>query len=280
MCTPSITCPSRPAALPAIRLPPDASARSAPRSSSSSVAATVCAAEPGRVTSKIAFPPSASASSEAPSVTACHTLQFAGVKTSVPPPWIEMSASPETRVTVAVVFAAGATANRTKNRPSPFSRTFTLVELTMVSGETSNEFVTTGAAFQLPSPSCDATMLTRPAPVKVRLVDPARIAGPALTANATGRPLDAVADSPTASLSSLSPMAGNSIVCSPLSTTNVATIVRGLLVAPAAVTRTVAECVPTLSPVRATAFVSTAAPPVSTVPDAGDNDNQPDALAE
>ena len=40
-----------------------------------------------------------------------------------------MSASPETRDTVTVVFAAGAWFSLTKNRPSPFSFTFTDVAL-------------------------------------------------------------------------------------------------------------------------------------------------------
>ena len=58
-------------------------------------------------------------------------------------------------------------------------------------------FVTSGAGFQFALPACDATTTTLPAPVKARFVPPERVAGPDSTANATGSPLDAAADSPT-----------------------------------------------------------------------------------
>ena len=58
---------------------------------------------------------------------------------------------------------------------------------------TMNVLVTFGAGFQLVSPGWLATMLTEPAPVKVRFVPPVIMPGPLPTAKLTGRPLDAVA---------------------------------------------------------------------------------------
>ena len=100
-------------------------------SSSSSVAATSAAAPPGAATWNVAVPPAASASSAAASVTAFHRFQVAGVKTSVAPPFTARSPSPPaTFATVTVVENAGARSSATKNRPSPFSRTFTAARFT------------------------------------------------------------------------------------------------------------------------------------------------------
>ena len=78
---------------------------------------------------------------------------------------------------------------------------------------TLNVLVKSGAGLQLTSPTCEATILTLPAPVKVRLVPPAMLAGPLATAKLTASPLDAVAARPTWSVVTLSPMAGKSMVC-------------------------------------------------------------------
>ena len=73
-------------------------------------------------------------------------------------------------------------------------------------------FVAPGAAFQLPSPACEAATATVPAPVNVSVVPFVIEAGPETTANETPSPLDAVADSATTLVAAWSPMAGKSIV--------------------------------------------------------------------
>ena len=62
---------------------------------------------------------------------------------------------------------------------------------------TLNVFVTSGAAFQLPSPAWLAAMLTCPDVENVRFVPPAIDAGPEAAAKETPSPLEAVAASPT-----------------------------------------------------------------------------------
>ncbi len=57
--------------------------------------------------------------------------------------------------------------------------------------------VTSGAGIQVSLPAWKAVMETVPVPVKVRLVPPARAAGPPATAKPGCSPLEAVADSPT-----------------------------------------------------------------------------------
>ena len=79
---------------------------------------------------------------------------------------------------------------------------------------TLNVLVTSGAGLQLTSPTCEATMLTTPAPLKVRLVPPLIDAEPLSTLNETVSPLSAVADSPTVSVVSWFPMVGKVIVWS------------------------------------------------------------------
>ena len=64
-------------------------------------------------------------------------------------------------------------------------------------------------------------MLTAPVPLNVRFVPPEIEAGPAPTANDTSSPLVAVAASPTASVVTLSPIAGKLIVWLACATTNV-----------------------------------------------------------
>ena len=74
--------------------------------------------------------------------------------------------------------------------------------------------VTSGAGFQLLSPACEATMVTSPAPVKVRVVPPLMLPGPRRTAKLTGRPLEAVAERFTVAVVAWSEIWGKSIVWS------------------------------------------------------------------
>ncbi len=76
---------------------------------------------------------------------------------------------------------------------------------------TPNERATSAAGCQFASPAWEAVTVTSPAPVNVSTL-PFRIAGPAATEKATGRPLDAVADSSTTSGTRPSFNAANSIV--------------------------------------------------------------------
>ena len=85
-----------------------------------------------------------------------------------------------------------------------------------------NAFVALAAAFQFASPAWLATMLTAPVPLNVRFVPPEIEAGPAPTANDTSSPLVAVAASPTASVVTLSPIAGKLIVWSAFAAATVA----------------------------------------------------------
>ena len=73
-------------------------------------------------------------------------------------------------------------------------------------------FVAPGAAFQLPSPACEAATATVPAPVNVSVVPFVIEAGPETTAKETSSPLDADAANATAFVAVWSPMAGKSIV--------------------------------------------------------------------
>ena len=70
---------------------------------------------------------------------------------------------------------------------------------------------TSGAGFHAPLPACEATIVTLPSPVKVR-VAPARLPGPLATAKLTGSPLDAVAAKATTPAVVWSGMDGKSIV--------------------------------------------------------------------
>ena len=92
-------------------------------------------------------------------------------------------------------------------------------EALSINEDTSNAETSSAAGFQSPSPDWDATIATRPAPAKTRR-PPAEIrAGPLETANATGKPLEAVADNSISSVASRSPIGGKSIVWEPLATT-------------------------------------------------------------
>ena len=72
--------------------------------------------------------------------------------------------------------------------------------------------VSDGAAFQLPSPACAATMFTTPVPANARFVLPVIVAGPPLVVKLTASPLDAVAARPTLFVVSWSGMDGNDVI--------------------------------------------------------------------
>ena len=121
---------------PAIVAPPEASARFSPTSSSSVVASTNWSAAPGDEIRKVAVSPSAFSSSAAASVTTCHVLQFAGVNVRAAPLFTHRFVLPALRPTATATLPVGARSSRTKNRPSPPSRTLTFVWLSRSSGKT------------------------------------------------------------------------------------------------------------------------------------------------
>ena len=83
---------------------------------------------------------------------------------------------------------------------------------------TLNVLVTLGAGFQPAFPACEATTATVPAPVK-DIVEPFVIAaGPLATLNATGKPLEAVADNASTWVATCAPIAGKSMVWLALAT--------------------------------------------------------------
>ncbi len=179
---------------------PARSSRSA-SSLSSTAAATVRWAVPSPVpvTWKEAVSPTSFVSPPAASVTTRQMSHVPGVMTWEPPDTTARFVAPETRATSTVTLADGALRRRTKNRPSPSSRTHTLVRLRSrieLNDSTSKDRDTGSAGSQLVLPDWPALTVTRPSPVKLRFV-PLTTAGPVSTSYSTGRPLDAVAASPT-----------------------------------------------------------------------------------
>ncbi|OQA29600.1 MAG: hypothetical protein BWY59_00188 [Verrucomicrobia bacterium ADurb.Bin345] len=69
------------------------------------------------------------------------------------------------------------------------------------------------AGSQSASPGCDATTVTLPAPVNVRLMSPLIEPGPDATEKLTGKPELAVAASPTRLVVHCGPGSGKSMVC-------------------------------------------------------------------
>ena len=129
MCTPSIRLVGRIALILRMVAPLAASAMFSPRSSSSAVAVTLTAPMPVAETWNVAVSSAVFASSAAASVTTRQELQLDGVNLTGSAAWTDRSALPDTRLTVTVTTDAGAFVRRTKKRPSPFSRTLTLVLL-------------------------------------------------------------------------------------------------------------------------------------------------------
>ena len=106
-----------------------ASAMFSPRSSSSAVAVTLTSPRPVAETRNVAVSSPVFASSAASSVNTRQELQLEGVNFTGSAAFTDRSVLPDTRLTVTVTTDAGALVRRTKKRPSPFSRTLTLVLL-------------------------------------------------------------------------------------------------------------------------------------------------------
>ena len=207
---------------PAIAAPAVASARFGPKSSSSVAAVTMTADRPGAEIRKKAVALLVSASGAAAKTTGWNALQFEGLNVKAAPLFTVTFVFPQKKAVFTTRLLGGRLRRRMKSRPSPASRTSRVSALSSGVGysyATPQERTTGTAAFQSVDPACEAATDTRPVPVNQRLVPSEIRAGPAATANVTGRPLEAVADNVTTFVFHWSASGGKSIVWKPFSTT-------------------------------------------------------------